>query len=37
MAVGQAAVDAGGNFEALIGVGYFLGPLLGLGAQLLRR
>lgn len=30
MAVGAAAVDAGGNFEALIGVGYCLGPLLGL-------
>jgi hypothetical protein len=30
MAVGHAAVEAGGNFEALIGLGYFLGPLLGL-------
>lgn len=30
LAVGRAAVDAGGNFEALIGVGYVLGPLLGL-------
>lgn len=37
MAVGHAAVDAGGNFEALIGVGYCVGPLLGLLAQLLRR
>ena len=37
MAVGQAAVDAGGTFEALIGVGYLVGPLLGLLAQLLRR
>jgi hypothetical protein len=37
MAVGQAAVDAGGNFEALIGVGYFVGPLLGLLAHLFRR
>jgi hypothetical protein len=30
MAVGQAAVEAGGNFEALIGVGYFAGPVLGI-------
>jgi len=30
LAVGHSAVDAGGNFEALIGVGYMLGPLLGL-------
>jgi hypothetical protein len=30
MAIGQAAVDAGGNFEALIGVGYCVGPLLGI-------
>jgi hypothetical protein len=30
LAVGHAAVDAGGSFEALIGVGYCLGPLLGL-------
>jgi len=37
MAVGQAAVDAGGTFEALIGVGYFVGPLLGLLARLLGR
>jgi hypothetical protein len=29
MAVGHAAVDAGGNFEALIGLGYFVGPMLG--------
>jgi hypothetical protein len=29
MAVGHAAVDAGGNFEALIGVGYCVGPMLG--------
>ena len=35
MAVGHAAVDAGGNFEALIGMGYFAGPLLGLGGQVL--
>jgi hypothetical protein len=33
LAVGHAAVDAGGNFEALIGVGYCLGPLLGLTAH----
>lgn len=37
MAVGHAAVDAGGNFEALIGVGYCVGPLLGLLAHLLHR
>jgi hypothetical protein len=30
MAVGRAAVEAGGNFEALIGLGYCGGPLLGL-------
>jgi hypothetical protein len=29
MAVGHAAVDAGGNFEALIGLGYLVGPMLG--------
>jgi hypothetical protein len=33
LAVGHAAVDAGGSFEALIGLGYLAGPLLGLGAQ----
>ncbi len=37
MAVGQAAVDAGGTFEALIGVGYLLGPLLGLAGRLFGR
>jgi hypothetical protein len=37
MAVGHAAVDAGGGFEALIGVGYCLGPLLGLIAQALAH
>ena len=31
MEVGQAEVDAGGTHEALIGVGYTLGPLCGLG------
>ena len=30
MAVGRAAVDAGGTHEGLIGVGYMLGPLVGL-------
>ena len=30
MTVGHAAVEAGGNFEALIGVGYLVGPILGL-------
>ena len=33
LAVGHAAVDAGGTFEALIGFGYFGGPLLGLTAR----
>ena len=33
LSVGHAAVDAGGAFEALIGFGYFAGPLLGLGAR----
>jgi hypothetical protein len=32
LTVGHAAVDAGGAFEALIGFGYFAGPLLGLTA-----
>jgi len=35
LAVGHAAVDAGGNFEALIGLGYLAGTLLGLGGQVL--
>jgi MFS family permease len=35
MAVGHAAVDAGGTFEALIGAGYCLGPVLGLLGQAL--
>jgi hypothetical protein len=30
LAVGHAAVDAGGTFEALIGLGYCVGPALGL-------
>ena len=33
LSVGHAAVDAGGTFEALIGFGYFAGPLLGLSAR----
>ncbi len=33
MAIGHGAVDAGGNFEALIGVGYCVGPLLGIVGQ----
>lgn len=32
MAVGSADVDAGGTFEALIGVGYVIGPLAGMAA-----
>jgi hypothetical protein len=35
MAVGHAAVEAGGNFEALIGLGYVVGPLLGISANAL--
>jgi hypothetical protein len=35
LSVGHAAVDAGGGFEALIGVGYTVGPLLGLLGHLL--
>jgi hypothetical protein len=35
LSVGHAAVDAGGNFEALIGLGYCLGPVLGLGGHAL--
>ncbi|HTQ07645.1 MAG TPA: hypothetical protein VMI54_27500 [Polyangiaceae bacterium] len=30
LAIGHAAVEAGGGFEALIGVGYMLGPIVGL-------
>jgi hypothetical protein len=34
LAVGQAKVDAGGKFEALVGLGYVLGPALGIvGAE----
>jgi hypothetical protein len=32
LSVGHAAVDAGGTFEALIGFGYFAGPVIGLTA-----
>jgi MFS family permease len=35
MSVGKAEVDAGGTFEALIGVGYAVGPLTGLTSALL--
>lgn len=35
LAVGHAAVEAGGGFEALIGVGYMLGPLVGLSGRAL--
>jgi hypothetical protein len=30
MSVGHAEVDAGGHFEALIGVGYITGPIASL-------
>jgi len=30
LAVGKAEIDAGGIHEALVGAGYFVGPLLGL-------
>jgi hypothetical protein len=33
MAVGHGAVDAGGTFEALIGLGYCVGPLLGIAGH----
>jgi hypothetical protein len=33
LAVGRAEVGAGGNFEALIGLGYLGGPLLGVAAN----
>ena len=32
MSVGAAQVEAGGSFETLIGLGYLVGPLSGLGA-----
>jgi hypothetical protein len=34
LAVGHAAVDAGGSFEALIGAGYCVGPVIGLVAHM---
>jgi hypothetical protein len=33
MAVGHGAVEAGGTFESLIGLGYCVGPLLGIGGH----
>ncbi len=33
LAVGHAAVDASGTFESLIGLGYCVGPLIGLSGQ----
>jgi len=33
LSVGHGAVDAGGDFEALIGLGYVLGPILGITAS----
>jgi hypothetical protein len=33
LTVGHGAVDAGGGFEALVGLGYVLGPLVGLAGQ----
>jgi hypothetical protein len=33
LSVGHAAVDAGGDFEALVGVGYVLGPIVGLAGR----
>lgn len=33
LSVGHAAVDAGGDFEALVGLGYVLGPLVGLAGR----
>src|SRR5690349_22377768 len=35
MTVGKAEVDAGGTFEALIGVGYAVGPLTGLTSAMI--
>lgn len=35
MSVGHGAVDAGGSFEALIGLGYCGGPAIGIAAQIL--
>jgi hypothetical protein len=33
LSVGHAAVEAGGDFEALVGVGYILGPVMGLAGR----
>jgi hypothetical protein len=33
LTVGHGAVDAGGGFEALVGLGYVMGPLVGLSGQ----
>ena len=33
LSVGHAAVDAGGDFEALVGLGYILGPIVGLAGR----
>jgi len=33
LSVGHGAVDAGGGFEALVGLGYVLGPLVGLAGH----
>ena len=35
MEVGKAQVDAGGTHEALIGLGYMLGPVLGISILML--
>jgi MFS family permease len=35
LAVGHGAVGAGGGFEALIGLGYVVGPLVGIAARAL--
>jgi hypothetical protein len=37
LSVGHADVDAGGGFEALVGLGYVLGPLVGLAGQALSN
>ena len=33
LSVGHAAVDAGGDFEALVGLGYILGPIVGIAGR----
>jgi hypothetical protein len=33
LSVGHGAVDAGGGFEALVGLGYVLGPMVGLAGH----